>query len=155
MIGNGSNSNLKINDAGLEIIKFYESLRLRPYRDTGGVWTIGWGHTKTAEQYLGKSITREKADELLRQDVLVAEQDVLKHTYVPLTENQFSALVSFVFNLGGPAYAKSTLRKLLNAGQYKDAAGQFQRWVYDNGVKLNGLVKRRETEKQLFLKGTL
>lgn len=140
----------QINDAGLKIIQDFESLRLTAYLDTGGVPTIGWGHT--AQVKLGQTITYEKAVEFLRQDVKDAEYEVNVAITSPLTDNQFSALVSFVFNIGGTQFARSTMRRLLNAGKYQEAAEQFARWNKDNGKVLNGLIRRRKAERDLFLR---
>lgn len=142
---------MKINEAGLQIIKEFEGLRLKAYRDTGGVLTVGYGHTSAAGDprvTTGLIITEDEADAILRRDVAGAERDVAALVTVPLNENQFSALVSFVFNLGRSKVANSTLIRKLNAGQ--DAAPEFDRWVYDNGKKLNGLVRRRAAERSLF-----
>lgn len=137
-----------INAAGLQIIKDAEGLRLVAYKDTGGVWTIGYGHTGP-EVKRGLRITAERAEELLREDVREAEEAV-ERLFPKTTANQFSALASFVFNLGEGRVAKSTLRRLHNAESYRAAGAQFGRWVYDNGVKLNGLVKRRAAERELY-----
>lgn len=144
---------MHINDEGLQIIKDSEGLRLKAYRDSGGVLTIGYGHTSAAGApavTTGMRITAEEANEILRRDVMVAEDDVRALVKVPLNENQFSALTSFLFNLGREQVQSSTLIRKLNAGA--DPAAEFDRWVYDDGVKLNGLVKRRAKERALFSK---
>lgn len=144
---------MKIGTAGLDLIKSFEGLRLKAYRDSVGVWTIGWGHTSTARP--GMQITEEHAEELLRADLADAERAVTRQITVPLTQNQFDALVSFTFNLGSGALSKSTLRRLLNAEDYKGAADQFPRWNKGrvNGalVVLKGLTRRRVAERKLFL----
>lgn len=137
------------NEAGLAIIRYYESLRLKAYRDSGGVPTIGWGHTKGVK--LGQVISRQTAVALLKEDVRSAEEAVQSCVKVELNDNEFSALVSFTFNVGNSAFCKSTLLKKLNFGRRKDAAQEFFRWRYDNGVELKGLVKRRNSERELFL----
>lgn len=141
---------MHINKEGRNLIKSFESLVLKAYKDTGGVPTIGWGHTNTVE--MGQSISVQKAEELLDADIAEAEQIVNRHVRVPLTENQYSALVSFAFNIGDGQFMSSSLLRFLNAGKYTDAANQFLRWTYDNGKKLNGLARRREAERALFLK---
>lgn len=141
--------NFKTGERGLDIIKVSEGLRLNAYLDTGGVPTIGYGHTRGVT--LGMTCTEAQADKWLVEDVVSAENDVKRLVKVDLVQGQFDALVSFVFNLGGPQFAGSTLLRLLNAGDYIGAAGEFGRWIYDNGKKLNGLVIRRERERQLFL----
>ena len=137
-----------INPAGLALIKEYEGYVGHAYLDTGGVPTIGYGHTRGVQ--MGQKCTPEQAEVWLREDLASAEADVSKLVKVPLTDNQFSALVSFTFNLGGAQLGKSTLLKLLNAGNYAAAGSQFQFWVFDNGKKLAGLIKRRAAEAALW-----
>ena len=135
------------------MIKDSEGLRTKAYLDTGNVLTIGYGHTSAAgapKVVKGMTITAAEAEEILRRDVAGAEKDVLALVKVPLNENQFSALVSFVFNLGRAQVADSTLLRKLNAGA--DPASEFDRWIYDNGKRLEGLVKRRAKERALFEK---
>lgn len=138
---------MHITDKGIALIKEYEGLSLKAYRDTGGVWTIGVGHTRTAKA--GMVITEAQADDLLREDLREAEDGVRK-LFPATTQAQFDALTSFVFNLGEGQVQDSTLRRLHNEGQYEAAAAQFSRWVYDNGVKLTGLVRRRAAEAKLY-----
>lgn len=139
----------RINARGLDIVKKSESLRLRAYKDTGGVWTIGYGHTRGVKP--GQVCTRAQADRWLVEDVRSAEDDVRNLVRVDLNDNQFSALVSFVFNIGGDQFRKSTLLKNLNAGDYDLAADEFLRWVYDNKKTPAGLEVRRQMERALFL----
>ena len=137
-----------INSAGLALIKEYEGFQANAYLDTGGVPTIGYGSTRGVK--MGQTVTPEQAETLLEADLAIAEKDVTAAVKVPLTDNQFAALVSFTFNLGGPALRRSTLLKLLNAGDYAGAGSQFQFWVFDNGRKLKGLIKRRAAEAALW-----
>lgn len=139
----------KIGERGLAIIKRTESLRLEAYPDTGDVPTIGWGHTRGVA--LGLTCIETQAEAWLREDCADAEDAVSQYIAVPLSQNQFDALVSFTFNVGGGALRTSTLRKMLNAGNYVGAADQLLRWNKDNGVVLNGLVTRRAAERNLFL----
>lgn len=134
-----------------DLIKKWEGLRLNAYQDSVGVWTIGWGHTSTAKP--GMSITKEEAQELFRKDVAWAEAAVKKHVKVDLKQNEFDALVSFVFNVGEKNFADSTLLKLLNEARYKAAAYELNRWVYAGGKKLKGLERRRTSEREYFLYG--
>lgn len=143
-----------INKAGLDIIKEREGLRLSPYQDTGGVWTIGYGHTKGVTKNT-PSITLEQAESLLLEDIAWAEQAVRDYIKVPLNRNQFSALVSLVFNLGpewidGDGFKDATFIGKLNRGDYDAVPAGLMQFVYDNGVKLNGLVTRRQMEAKLF-----
>lgn len=139
----------KINQAGLELIKSFESLYLHSYQCPSGIWTIGWGHTKGVKP--GQCITRAQAEAFLRADLVRAEWAVERLVKVPLTDNQFSALVSFVFNCGEAALRTSTLLRKLNRRDYAGAADQFRRWVKSKGKVLTGLVRRREAERSLFL----
>ena len=132
-------------------IKIAEGLRLKAYLDTGGVWTIGYGHTGP-EVVKGLTITMEQAEALLTEDLRTAEDHVNSAVKVKLTQNQFDALVSFVYNIGGGAFKESTLLRLLNAGDYEGAANQLPRWVKDNGRLIDGLVNRRREERELFLR---
>jgi lysozyme len=140
---------MKINRAGLEIVKYYEKLHLRSYQDSGGVWTIGYGHTRGIGP--NEEISRELAEKYLVEDLNNAEAHVLAYVSPPLNENQFSALVSLVFNIGAGNFRKSTLRYFLNRGRFAEAAEEFLRWKYDNGKPLKGLLERREEEMDLFL----
>lgn len=146
------NETLKLGPRGTEIIHSSESIRLKAYRDSGGVWTIGWGHTKTAKP--GMEINRFEADKLFQKDVAHVEKAIRDAVKVPLTQEQFDALVSFAYNVGTGAFRGSTLLKLLNQGKYTLAADQFLRWDKDNGKTLSGLTTRRRAERRLFLEGT-
>lgn len=134
---------------GKDLIKKYEGLKLTSYLCPAGVPTIGWGHTYGVK--LNRTISVEEAEVLLDHDYQEAEDDVLEVITIPLTENQLGALTSFVFNLGVGKLIGSTLRKKLNTGDYVGAAEEFDKWVFSKGKKLNGLVKRRAEERQLFL----
>ena len=141
----------RMSEAGLEMLKEFEGLRLRSYQDSGGVWTIGYGHTATARRNM--SIDRITAENLLKRDLAQFEKVVRDRVIVPLTQNQFDALVSFAFNVGAGALTKSTLLKRLNKGDYNSAGKEFKRWVHAGGKRLQGLVNRREKEAGLFLAG--
>jgi lysozyme len=147
---------MKLSSAGLKLLQNFESLRLSAYPDPGSAdgtpWTIGWGATTYRDGRpvrKGDTITRAQADDLLRFHVEKAETQVLALAAIPLTQNQFDALVSFEYNTG--ALARSTLLKKLNAGDIASAATEFDRWVYNDGKVLQGLVKRRRAEKNLFI----
>ena len=134
----------------LDIIKRHEGLRLEAYMPTpNDVPTIGYGHTKGVE--MGMRITHAQANEYLKQDVAWAQDTVNSLVKVRLTQNQFDALVSFVFNVGASAFAKSTLLRMLNGGDYQGAADQLLRWDKQGGKVLRGLTKRRAEERALFL----
>lgn len=140
-----------ISAEGLDLIKRYEGLRLRAYLPTpNDVWTIGYGHTKTAKQ--GMVITEEEAEKLLIRDCRWVEEALAEHVKVPLKQNQFDALASFVYNLGETNFAKSTLLRKLNGGDYLGAADQLLRWNKQGSTVLAGLTRRRKEERELFLK---
>ncbi|WP_312450056.1 lysozyme [Stutzerimonas nitrititolerans] len=130
------------------MIKSFEGLRLSAYKCPADVWTIGYGTTAGVKE--GQIITKERAEELLRDDVKRFEDQVLRLVKVPLTQGQLDALVSFTYNLGAANLGNSTLLRLLNAGDYKGAAAQFDRWTKAGGKELPGLVKRRAAERALF-----
>ncbi len=137
---------------GYALIQAHEGRRLAAYRDPVGVWTIGYGHAGDVQA--GDVITPHQAEVLLAADVAVAEAAVRRLVRVPLTQGQFDALVSFVFNLGAGRLSGSTLLAKLNARDYAGAAREFGRWVKGtvDGRKVNlpGLVKRRAAERALF-----
>lgn len=144
----------KVTQKGLDILKYFEGFRSKPYYDEGGKLTVGYGHLiKSGETF--NYITPEQGEQLLASDLSKAENIVRNFVTVPLTENQFDALVSFVFNVGGGAFQTSTLLRKLNSGDYSGAADELNRWIYItvNGEKQisNILVSRREHEKQIFL----
>lgn len=139
----------RINAAGLELIKSFEGFRAEAYKDSVGVWTIGWGSTKGVKA--GMRISTDEAEARLREDLREAESAVERLVKVPLTDNQFAALVSFVFNVGAGNFSKSTLRKKLNQGSYSNAAMEFPRWNKAGGKVLHGLTRRRQAEWKLFL----
>lgn len=139
---------MKINTEGLALIKRFEGLQTEAYLCPAGVWTIGYGHTATVKP--GQRITQAQAEELLVQDVAKFEAGVAKLVKVKLNANQFSALVSFAFNIGLSALEDSTLLARLNDGDYNGAAKEFSRWVYAGSDVLSGLVNRRAAERTLF-----
>jgi lysozyme len=139
---------VRISEEGLALIRDYEGLALTAYLCPAGVWTIGFGHTKGVKK--GDTCTKEQAELWLREDVRDAEAIVDASVDVPLTQGQYDALVSWVFNLGGVRLGASTLLRMLNQGDYKGAAAQFDRWVYAGKERLPGLIKRRAAERALF-----
>ena len=141
---------MKTSDVGIELIKKYEGCYLKAYKCPAGVWTIGYGHTNGVKS--GMVITKDQAVTYLKNDLITYERAVNSYVKVPLTQNQFDALVSFSFNCGTAALKHSTLLKKLNSGYYDGAANEFTKWNKSNGKVLNGLVRRRQEEKELFLK---
>ena len=138
---------------GLHLTENFEGLRLTAYPDPathGDPWTIGYGHTG-AEVHQGMTITQEQAEEFLMQDVQKAVQTVNSKVHTDLTQNEFDALVDFVFNCGAGNFAGSTLLKNINAGDMEGAALEFQKWTHADGKVMAGLIKRRHAEAVLFL----
>ena len=134
-----------------DLIKKYEGCKLEAYKCPAGIWTIGYGHTDS-NVTSGTIITQDEADELFNKDILKFEKAVSHMVKTTINQNQFDALVSFAFNLGNGALLNSTLLKKLNSGDKQGAANEFDRWVYSNNkTKLEGLVRRRKEEKELFL----
>lgn len=137
----------------INLIKKYEDCKLTCYLDDDNIPTLGWGHTAglTRDDVDVKTITQEEADDLLSDDIAEACRQLNAHVDgIELNQNQFDALTSFVFNEGIGRFASSTLLKDLQARQYDAAGAQFSRWVFGDGVKLGGLVKRRNEEAELF-----
>lgn len=146
-----------VNDLTIELIKKSEALRLEAYKCSAGVWTIGYGNTeykngKKVKQ--GDKITKKQAEEEFKYDIERYEKELRPLITVKVTENEFGAILSLAYNLkdGINKIKNSTLLRLLNSNARKeDVANQFDRWVYAEGKKLDGLVKRRAKEKALFL----
>jgi lysozyme len=143
-------NNLSYSQKGLALTAQFEGLRLTAYQDSVGVWTIGYGHTG-ADVHPSLSITQQQASDLLLKDVASAVAAVNRFVRVPLTQNQFDALVDFVFNLGAGTFSTSTLLRELNNGNFAAAAAQFPLWVHAKHEILPGLVTRRKAEQALFL----
>lgn len=136
--------------AGIKLVADFEGFRSQAYLCPAGVWTIGHGFTKGVKR--GDTITLEDSLARLEKEYLDFESAVLRLVKVPLTDNQLAALTSFAFNVGTGALGSSTLLRLLNQGQYEDAAKQFARWNKAGGKTLSGLVRRRAAEAALFRK---
>lgn len=144
---------MKTSSRGIALIKAHEGLRLLAYRCPAGVWTIGYGHTSAAGDppvVQGMKITGQEADTILRRDLARFERGVLSVVKVPLAQNQLDALVSFAFNVGLGAFAKSTLVRRLNEGRYEDVPRELMRWTRAGGRELPGLVNRRREEAALW-----
>lgn len=146
---------MKISEKGLNLIKEFEGLRLKPYKDAVGIPTIGYGNTYYEDgrkvSLSDPAITEERATELLKMVVKRYEDAINRYVQVPITQNQFDALVSFAYNIGNENVRKSTLMKLLNRKQYTEAADQLLRWNKAGGKTLKGLTRRRQAERTLFL----
>lgn len=143
-----------VSDHGLQFIGRFEGFVDHAYKPVAGerYWTIGYGHYGP-DVKLGQRISRTKALELLRRDARHAVVAVKRSVHVPLTRNEFDALVSLCFNIGSGAFASSTVVRELNKGHRRRAAAAFLLWVRGaNGQRLAGLVRRRQAEARLFLR---
>ena len=134
--------------AGLDFTAIHEGFRSKAYKDSGGVWTCGYGHTTG----VGPSTICDEtlARKWLLEDISIASRSVNRLVNVKLDQEEFNALVDFVYNVGVNAFATSTLLELLNKGDYSGAANQFLRWKFCKGVVVAGLLNRRNDEKKLF-----
>jgi lysozyme len=139
---------MRISQEGVNLIKHFEGCRLEAYKCPAGVWTIGYGHTKGVKE--GDAIEQEAAEAFLIEDLEAFEQAVARLVKVPITQQQFDALVSFTFNLGAGNLERSTLLEKLNGYQYIEVPEQMMRWVRAGGQVLDGLVRRRAAEAALF-----
>ena len=126
----------------------FEGCKLVAYQDSGGVWTIGYGHTRGVQS--GDTCDEFQAFAWLQEDLLVVEKQINQDVKVPLTQEEFDALVDFGFNLGCHALESSTLWKKLNAGDFKGAAAEFPKWDHAGGKEVAGLLRRRLAEQALF-----
>jgi lysozyme len=147
---------LTVSFGGAALIVSHEGTVGHVYLDPVGIPTVCTGHTATVTKAdVGKAVTSEVCANLLRQDLRVAEAAVKRCTKVAITQEQYDALVSFTFNVGGTNYCGSTLLRRLNAGDCLAAGQEFTRWVYAKGRKLPGLSRRRQEEKALFITGCM
>jgi lysozyme len=142
-------ANYKYSSAGLDLTEQFEGCRLTAYQDQVGVWTIGYGHTG-ADVKQGLTITQDQASILLASDLAWAVTCVNKSVTAAISQNQFDALVDFVFNLGCANFCQSTLLRKVNGGQFADAAKEFMRWNRAGGKVVAGLTRRRQAEADLF-----
>lgn len=138
----------QVNAAGRALIKEFEGLRLQAYPCPAGLWTVGYGHTRTARP--GMVISAEQAEWLLDDDLRLAARDVSRLVTVPLNDHQFAALVSFLFNIGAKNFAESSLLRLLQRGWYEQVPAQLMRWTKVRGEAMGGLTRRRAAEARLW-----
>lgn len=139
---------MKISDRGLAFIREWEGCELKAYKDTGGVWTIGVGHTGP-DVKPGMTITQLEADELLRMDI--EDHDPTPFLKVPTKQHEYDAMCSLAFNIGLERFRNSTALKRHNLGNRMGAANAFLLWKFDNGKIIKGLMRRREAERKLYL----
>ncbi|WP_145555706.1 lysozyme [Yersinia canariae] len=144
---------MQISESGINKLKVEEGERLTGYEDSRGIPTVGVGHTGVVDGKpvaVGMVITKDKSTELLRSDLAWVEKSIATNVKAPLTQNQYDALCSLIFNIGPTAFANSTVLKRLNASDYKAAADAFLMWK-KAGNDLNILLPRRQRERALFL----
>jgi len=136
----------------LDLIRKFEGFSEKMYLCPAGYLTVGYGHrVKISEkERFAAGITEPEAADVLKQDVMVAEQAVLRLISVPLTDGQFGALVSFTYNLGAGALQRSALRQKVNRQEYTEVPAEFMKWVWAKGKKLKGLIERRAAETLLY-----
>ncbi len=141
----------RVNQDGIDLIKQFEGLHLTAYLCPSRIWTVGYGHTRTTRA--GMTISQEQAEMLLSEDLQIFERAVVRLVRVPLSDNQFSALACFAFNVGTGNLECSTLLKLLNRGWYEQVPAQLMRWTRANGEVFGGLARRRAAEGRLWNRG--
>tara|TARA_B100000963_G_scaffold251337_1_gene220213 strand:+ start:4589 stop:5020 length:432 start_codon:yes stop_codon:yes gene_type:complete len=134
---------------GIALIKKFEGCELEAYQCSAGVWTIGYGHTKDVQK--GDTWSQNHAEHMLEVELEEYENYVNEYVNVALSQNQFDALVSWVYNLGPANLKSSTMLKVLNDGKYEEVPAQIKRWNKAGGKVLDGLVRRREAEALLYL----
>ena len=146
---------MRCNDVGIEVIKHFDGFHSKVYLCPAGIPTIGYGSTRGKDgkrlRRNAAHITEAEGEELLKRDISSAEKAIKRLVKVELNENEFSALCSFVYNLGSGNLQSSTLRAKLNRGDYEGAANEFPKWRRAGGKILKGLVLRREMERKLFV----
>jgi lysozyme len=145
-------NNLTYSGSDLALTEQFEGCRLTAYQDVAGVWTIGYGHTGP-DVSPGLTITQAQAEQLLQQDAASAAACVNQAVTVALNQDEFDALVDFVFNIGRGAFQASTMLRDLNSGDFAGAAGEFDKWDHAGGKVVAGLLRRREAEQALFDEG--
>lgn len=143
---------MQISYNGINTLKEYEGFRAKAYLDSAGVPTIGFGTIKIDGKpvELGMECTKEQAEQWLYKDLAWAQTSVNQMVRVQLAQNQYDALVSFVYNEGQTQFSKSTLLRKLNLQDYIGAAKEFDKWVYAGGAVVKGLVTRRRLERDMF-----
>lgn len=150
---NEINFKRKLDEDGIAFIKKHEGFRTKAYKDSAGIWTIGYGSIRIFGRAVkhDDEITEHQAINQMILDLETFEHAVNEHVYVYLTQKQYTALVSFTYNIGQNAFRNSTLLKKLNQSDYKAAADELLRWNKAGGKVVQGLVNRRNDERSLFL----
>lgn len=144
---------MNVSDRGINLIQHFESFYPKPYYCPAGVLTIGYGTVIKDYRLFMNGITKEQALEMMMKEVNRNEKSINRLVKVPINQNQFDALISFVYNLGAGNLQASTLLRKLNSFEYLEAADEFPKWRKAGGKVLKGLVRRRAAERNLFLEG--
>ena len=139
---------MEYSGTGLALTEKEEGCKLTAYKDSGGVLTIGYGHTGGVTP--GMVITQEQANEYLQEDVQSSVDAVNRLVHIPLSQNEFDALVDFVYNVGAGAFASSTMLRLINRNNLTEAANEFEKWDFCGGRVVTGLLNRRIEEEKEF-----
>jgi len=142
-----------ITQRGIDFIKQFEAFSEYSYYCPAGKKTIGWGHVILDNESIQEPLSVDDGEILLKKDVQSSEMAVFRNISVPLSDNQFDALVSFTFNCGAGALQRSTLRMKINREEYGEAAGEFPKWCKIGGKTSKGLLRRRLAEKEIFEEG--
>jgi len=148
---------MNITDQGLSLIRRLEGFRASAYKDAAGMWTIGYGHTSAAgspQVRPGQKVSRKEADHILARDVAMFAQGVQSLVSTPLTDGQFSALVSFAYNVGLENFRKSSVLRAVNARDFAAVPRRLSLWVKCRGRVLPGLINRRAAEAAMFIEAT-
>lgn len=135
---------------GQQAVRNEEGLRLQVYICAGGKATIGYGHKLKVGESFPNGITKTQAEQLFQRDISTAESVINKYVKVLLTQNQYDALVEFVFNIGSEYFRKSTILKRLNERKFDEAANEFGRWIYAGGKICEALISRRSRTRKRF-----
>ena len=146
---------MQINQAGLKLLKSFEGWRGRAYKDVTGVWTIGYGHTSRAGPPAvvpGLTLSREEGEAILLRDLRMFADAIRPHIKVPLNDNQFSALLSFAYNVGPTNFKRSSVLRYVNQKRFAEVPGRLALWTKAGGTVLRGLSRRRAAEGALFLR---
>ena len=138
-----------IKDENLNFIREVEGFERKAYQDEGGVWTIGYGHTRGVKE--GDNISTHKANMYLNTDLIIFEIQLQKLIRADLNPNQYLALLSFIYNIGATQFADSTLLKYVNEGKFELVPDELRKWNKVNGEVSLGLTRRREREANLFM----
>lgn len=148
---------MQVNAGGMALIESFEGCRTEAYRDCVGIWTIGYGHTSAAgppQVEPGMTISKTEAQAILKTDVEKFSKGVAASLRVPLNDNQFSALVSFAYNVGLQAFRKSSALRAVNAGKFQAVPSLMALWIKAGGKILPALIARRAAEAALFCKSS-